>query len=154
MKKNDSEPSKNMRMSGSKSTLAVCVVLSMLAAALVYMMESSSDSPMIHVLSAIFIAPAILCVYEAARRFSIRVELGETGFIYHVIPKGSRAYSYSDCISWEYVTEGIRYGSAGRRLVRLNMKNGDSIIVDNVMIKEGLGLRIGYYDSLPEAKHE
>lgn len=143
-----------MRMSGSGGILAVCVVMSLLAAALVYMMESSSDSPMIHVLSAIFIAPAILCVYEAAKRFSIRVELGETGFIYHVIPKGSRAYSYSDCISWEYVPQNIRYGAAGRWLVRLNMKNGDSIIVDNVMIKEGLGLRIGCYDGLPEAKRE
>ena len=144
---------KVLRLKGRTATLFLNIGASLLLAAftvfiIIFAGGSLSSRIVVYVVAACFVALIVWAALDAIRLFSIRVELREDGFTYHAFPKGDREYSYSDCESWR---PNYRYRhSADNRAIELFMNDGSKLLVDNAIIKDGLGVRIGYYDGLPQ----
>ncbi|MCR5808119.1 MAG: hypothetical protein K6G56_01000 [Clostridiales bacterium] len=92
--------------------------------------------------------------YEGIRIRSICLTLFEEGFTYCIFPKGERAYRYSDCVSRQFMPPG-KYQAPNILNYTILMNDGSRLLVDNHMLHDGFGVRIGFYDgSLPEAREE
>ena len=100
-------------------------------------------------LAVFFTLGAIYFIYEGVRARSICLTLREEGFTYRIFPKGERDHLYSDCVSWKRIPQG-KYWLPNIEIYAIRMNDGSKLIVDNHMLKDGFGLRIGFYDSLPE----
>ncbi len=102
-------------------------------------------------LAVFFSLGAIYFLYEGVRDRSVCLTLREEGFTYRIFPGGERDYLYSDCVSWKSVSQG-KYFHPNVFIYSIRMNDGARLIVDNHMLKDGFGLRIGFYDGLPEEK--
>lgn len=144
---------KTLRLKGRAASLIISVGAALLLAAfavLILVFGGGSKAGRITgcILAAGFFVLTVLGTIDAIRLFSVRVVLEEESFTYHIFLKEDRVFPYSDFVSKRWSS---RY--AGRRPVKnwpieLSMKDGSKLLVDDAMMKGGLGAKLGVYDEL------
>lgn len=127
----------------------VCLGLGTLAA-LSTRGRSAGQTVVGFALAAAALAGAVFFTVEGVKLWTTRVTLYDDRFAFRIFPKPERTFLYSDCLSWEAVPAG-RGGGGPVRLYKLLMKDGSILLVDNYMLREGLGQRIGFFGDNPLA---
>lgn len=142
---------KTLRLKGRAASLLISVGAALLLAAFTAVMlifGGGSEGARItgYVLAVCFFALIVWGMIDAIRLFSIRVVLEEESFTYHILLKEDRVFSYSDFVSQR--TNSRYRHSANNWAIELFMKDGSKLLVDDAMMKGGLGAKLGVYDEL------